>query len=517
MKRKTVKIASIAIAATAFTIALFCFAGCKSGEDGENGEHGIHGIQGVQGIQGEKGVGVESGKIDENGNLILTLTDGSETNCGKIPDVHKHEFCDWALIAKETCTTAGLELRGCECGHTESKITPATGHDWGIWAMTDASSHSRSCTDCKITVPAQHHYADGVCTDCGYTQPSSYGLPLAEIDIITDFGYMPNPLIMNTFMFHAGLDFAAEVGDEVFAVTDGEITAISINDMLKGTTIKIAPEKLSGYAIEYQFAYPVEGLKVGDKVKKGDVIGNIEECLMRDFTTKIHLHLALTVNGEAKNPEEYIDFVTARDEHMHSFGEGEIVKEATCTEDGSLKKVCACGYTYNIVIPAAHGESKYEKVSGSKHEVKCSVCNETLKTESHKFKDNVCSLCGYVMPEAPLDGLVVVASTAQGIDFAAEVGDSVYATYSGTVESIKMDESGTTITLAHENGYKTIYSCVTPNDGLETGAKISAGAAFCTVEKAAGVESDEGTCLHYAVERDGQLIDPLTVFEDLSA
>lgn len=542
MKRKMAKLAAIALAATAM-LAATALSACskKGGNSGENppyydtatvyaqaqdlGYSGtleefielISGEKGEKGENGKDGVSVESGSIDENGHLILTLTDGSEKDCGKIVDVHEHEFCGWTLIAEETCTAAGLEIRGCECGHTESKITPATGHNHGKWAMTNASSHSRTCTVCNETETAPHSYdSDGVCTDCGYASPIAFGLPLAEIDIITKYDYMMNPLLLNKYQFHAGLDFAAEVGDEVFAVADGEVTQILDSAPTRGTTVKISLEQLSGYVIEYQFAYPVEGLTVGSKVSKGDVIGNIEDCFMRDFTTNIHLHFALTVNGTPDDPEEYIDLVTARDKHMHSFGEGEIVKEATCTVDGSIKKECSCGYSYNIIILAAHGESTYEKVSGSEHNVVCSVCSETLKTETHKLVNNECTLCGYVKPEAPLDNLNVVASTDQGIDFAAEVGDNVYATFDGTVEAIDTDASGTTITLAHKNGYKTIYYYVTLSVELETGSEISAGAAFCTVAKAAGIESDEGVHFHYGVEKDGQLIDPLTIFEDLS-
>lgn len=48
------------------------------------------------------------------------------------------------------------------------------------------------------------------------------------------------------------------------------------------------------------------------------------------------------------------DFV---DELGHTFGEWEIVKEATATEDGEKKRTCACGETETEVIPATGEES----------------------------------------------------------------------------------------------------------------------------------------------------------------
>ncbi|MEG9430654.1 MAG: hypothetical protein VZQ61_07025, partial [Christensenellaceae bacterium] len=54
------------------------------GEKGEKGEQGIQGEKGDNGEQGIQGVGISSVIIDDNGNLIIILTDDSVINAGKV-------------------------------------------------------------------------------------------------------------------------------------------------------------------------------------------------------------------------------------------------------------------------------------------------------------------------------------------------------------------------------------------------------------------------------------------------
>ncbi len=87
---------------------------------------------------------------------------------------------------------------------------------------------------------------------------------------------------------------------------------------------------------------------------------------------------------------------------------------ASCTSSGKLRYDCTiCGYYKYKTIKSYHSDPQYliytynEKMPGS-HEVKCSVCNKSVTTESHMFfaeytntctdagqHNNVCKLCGY--------------------------------------------------------------------------------------------------------------------------
>ena len=79
---KAKKFLLTAFSLLAVTAGALGFASC--GEKGEKGDTGAQGEQGVQGEKGEKGedgqdgVGIEKVEYDEDGNLVITLTDGTK-------------------------------------------------------------------------------------------------------------------------------------------------------------------------------------------------------------------------------------------------------------------------------------------------------------------------------------------------------------------------------------------------------------------------------------------------------
>lgn len=66
-------------------------AGGAQGEKGDKGDKGDQGEAGQQGPKGDTGVSVVSTRIDENGHLICTMSDGTEIDAGKVKNVDKHE------------------------------------------------------------------------------------------------------------------------------------------------------------------------------------------------------------------------------------------------------------------------------------------------------------------------------------------------------------------------------------------------------------------------------------------
>ena len=72
MKKFLIVLMSIAMtSATAFG-----FASC-SDDEAVQGPQGIQGVKGDKGDKGDTGVGVQSVTVDANGNLVITLTDGT--------------------------------------------------------------------------------------------------------------------------------------------------------------------------------------------------------------------------------------------------------------------------------------------------------------------------------------------------------------------------------------------------------------------------------------------------------
>lgn len=56
------------------------------GKDGIDGKDGKDGTDGINGTDGKNGIGIASIRIDDNGNFIFTMSDGSEINAGPSPE-----------------------------------------------------------------------------------------------------------------------------------------------------------------------------------------------------------------------------------------------------------------------------------------------------------------------------------------------------------------------------------------------------------------------------------------------
>lgn len=110
---------------------------------------------------------------------------------------------------------------------------------------------------------------------------------------------------MNYFREHLGLDFAGEVGDQVYAVLDGKISKIVTGDVLEGNYVVI--EHANGVTSTYKFINVKEGLTVGTSIKKSDVLGTIAEPAGKELKQGAHLHFEMSANGKICDPEQYLD------------------------------------------------------------------------------------------------------------------------------------------------------------------------------------------------------------------
>lgn len=104
--------------------------------------------------------------------------------------------------------------------------------------------------------------------------------------------------------------------------------------------------------------------------------------------------------------------------------------------------------------------------------------------------------------------------THNGVDLAAELGAPVSAVLDGEVLSVTNDVLlGTTITLNHGSGLRTIYSNLASDVAVEQGDAVTAGETLGSVGDTASGEAHEGAWLHFAVEQDGVAVDPMDYLE----
>jgi hypothetical protein len=112
---------------------------------------------------------------------------------------------------------------------------------------------------------------------------------------------------LNNYYEHVGIDVAAEVGAKVVARTAGVIKSVSVDDLLDGPTIVI--ETNDGKLLTYMVVDFKEGLKVGDSVARGQVIGYVAEPTGNEYKDGPHIHFEMSsIYGEQLDPKDYIKY-----------------------------------------------------------------------------------------------------------------------------------------------------------------------------------------------------------------
>lgn len=102
---------------------------------------------------------------------------------------------------------------------------------------------------------------------------------------------------------HLALDIGGEEGSNVLAVYDGVIKDIK-TEYLTGTTVTI--EHGDSLVTEYNSIETIDSLAVGQKVEKGEAIGQISTNNLQEKADGAHLHFAVYENGVKVDPAKYL-------------------------------------------------------------------------------------------------------------------------------------------------------------------------------------------------------------------
>lgn len=216
----------------------------KDGENGTNGTDGTNGIdgktpyiqdgywyidgtntgvkaEGVDGTNGVNGVGIKEITVNEDGKLVITLTDGTVLDPIEIPTGagHKHDFGEWidyrgnanvscenrlfyhickeckalewqsgsyeshdfdTVTTEPTCVSEGYDTNTCSvCGFIE--ITNQKGtvdHEYEAEYSYNNSFHWYDCKNCETTTAYGEHTTDdsGYCTVCDNPAGATVGI-----------------------------------------------------------------------------------------------------------------------------------------------------------------------------------------------------------------------------------------------------------------------------------------------------------------------------------------------------
>lgn len=136
------------------------------------------------------------------------------------------------------------------------------------------------------------------------TSDTTFACPMETMDVVNVFEFCKD-VTLGHWHFHTGLDIAAAVGTDVMATLDGTVETLIVGDQLDGTKIVIS--HANGMKTVYSFIDAKEGLKEGDTVKRGEVIGTVAEPNGAEFKQGAHLHFEIIENGESVDPAIYLN------------------------------------------------------------------------------------------------------------------------------------------------------------------------------------------------------------------
>lgn len=127
--------------------------------------------------------------------------------------------------------------------------------------------------------------------------PAIIPINIKDFSMSSGYGYRVDP-VYGTTRFHAGLDFAASMGTEVYATADG-VVDVADRRSGYGNCIDIS----HGYNYLTRYAHLSEILvRPGQQVKRGDLIGKVGST---GKSTGPHLHYEVRFKDEPQNPVNY--------------------------------------------------------------------------------------------------------------------------------------------------------------------------------------------------------------------
>ena len=103
---------------------------------------------------------------------------------------------------------------------------------------------------------------------------------------------------------HDGMDIAADAGTKVLAASGGKVISVT-EDALMGTTVAL--DHGDGYQTTYASLQAKPTVAKGDTVTAGQVIGAVGATAAAESAQGPHLHFAVSKDGDAVDPEAYLN------------------------------------------------------------------------------------------------------------------------------------------------------------------------------------------------------------------
>lgn len=130
--------------------------------------------------------------------------------------------------------------------------------------------------------------------------------PVSSGRTVMAYSYDTEPVYSVTFgeyrSDHAGVDYAAKEGEEVFAAADGVVTDVYEDERL-GCTVIVSHD---GFETGYSNLQRGMFVEKGDEVTPLTVLGRVGDTAVYESGEESHLHFSLYVDGKSADPEKYV-------------------------------------------------------------------------------------------------------------------------------------------------------------------------------------------------------------------
>lgn len=155
----------------------------------------------------------------------------------------------------------------------------------------------------------------------------------------------------------------------------------------------------------------------------------------------------------------------------HTFGDWKITREATCTDPGMMTRVCSCGESEaSSISPLGHTEGDF-RVEKDKKVYYCSRCHTILRTEEPEISDGLEIVNGCVMGIGTCTAKdIIIPSTHNGVSV-TEIADNAFEKKCN-ITSVTLPSSIKTI------GESAFYGCQSLQSINLENVEIIGGNAF---------------------------------------
>lgn len=258
--------------------------------------------------QYERVLADKNNNIDSLQTQVVSLSEKAQTIQKKLEEVDKLETQVKSMVglkssnasnAKKTPADATIEDGDPQDGGVGGEDIPVTDEEiaelanntlTGLAALDPAIEEMKSRLQQTKTEVAKVQAAQR-------KMPTIW--PTDNRRITSQYGVRKDPF-NGSARFHAGVDIAGSVGDPIYATADG-VVVHSERDNAEGNNITI--DHGNGIRTRYMHMSKLIA-KVGDKVSKGDVIGELGST---GRSTGPHMHYEVLVGGKTTDPMAYLN------------------------------------------------------------------------------------------------------------------------------------------------------------------------------------------------------------------